>query len=101
LPKETTATESPNWASNLEPCDYQVDALAVCYCLPAKVLLADTNGVSQEVLKDVATFYEFVYDNVKAEVRVFANLVEEIEKEDESAGSLEQDDKRYKTLSKR
>jgi len=33
LPKETTAAESPNWASNLEPCDYQADALAVCYCL--------------------------------------------------------------------
>jgi len=24
-----------------------------------KVLLADTNGISQEVLKDVARFYEF------------------------------------------
>jgi len=23
LPKETIAAESPNWASNLEPCDYQ------------------------------------------------------------------------------
>jgi len=34
FPKETTAAESPNWASNLEPCDYQADTLAVCYCLP-------------------------------------------------------------------
>jgi len=33
LPKETTAAESPNWVSNLEPCDNQTDALAVCYCL--------------------------------------------------------------------
>jgi len=28
---------SSRWASNLEPYDYQADALAVCYCLP-KVL---------------------------------------------------------------
>jgi len=29
LPKEKTVAESPNWASNLEPCDYQADDLAV------------------------------------------------------------------------
>jgi len=27
LPKETTAAESPNWASNLEPYNYQADTL--------------------------------------------------------------------------
>jgi len=26
LAKKTTAGESPNWASNLEPCDYQAYA---------------------------------------------------------------------------
>jgi len=31
--KETTAAENPNWELNLEPCDYQADALAVCYCM--------------------------------------------------------------------
>jgi len=34
LPKETTAIENPDRASNLEPDDYQADALAVCYWLP-------------------------------------------------------------------
>jgi len=28
---ETTETESPDWASNLESYDYQADALTVCY----------------------------------------------------------------------
>jgi len=35
LPTETTTAESPDRASNLEPYNYQADALAVCYCLPA------------------------------------------------------------------
>jgi len=34
LPKETTAAEGLDRASNLEPYDCQADALAVCYCLP-------------------------------------------------------------------
>jgi len=29
LPKEITAVESPNWALNPEPCDYQADALSI------------------------------------------------------------------------
>jgi len=39
LPKETTAAESPNWALNLEPCDYQADALAVCTCIHSACIL--------------------------------------------------------------
>ena len=64
-----------------------------------KVLLADTTGVSEDVLKDVSRFYELDHDNLKAEVRVFANLAEEIEKKDEISSSLGQDDKIYKSLS--
>jgi len=35
VPKETTVAESHkhNWESNLEPCNYLADALAVCYCV--------------------------------------------------------------------
>jgi len=63
------------------------------------VLLADTRGVSQEILEDVAQFYEFDQDNLKAELRVFANLVKEVEQEKGSATDPGQgDSKRYKTL---
>jgi len=40
LPKETTVAESPDRASNLEPYDYQADALAVSYFLPFKTFEA-------------------------------------------------------------
>ena len=67
-----------------------------------KVLLADTKGVSQDILEDVARFYELDQDNLKAELRGFANLVKEIEKEEGSVTVPEQGDtKRYKTLCKR
>ena len=63
------------------------------------VLLADTRGVSQEILEDVAQFYEFDQDNLKAELRVFANLVKEVEQEKASATDPGQgDSKRYDTL---
>ena len=64
------------------------------------VLQADTRGVSQElILEDVAQFYEFEPDNLKADLRVFANLVKEVEQEKASVTDPGQGDpKRYKTL---
>jgi len=40
-----------------------------------KVLLADSEGVSQVILKDVANYYDIDQGNLKVELRVFANLV--------------------------
>jgi len=63
-----------------------------------KVLLADTTGISEEVLKDVSRFYELDHDNLKAEVRIFSILAEQMEKKDEISSLLGQDDKIYKSV---
>jgi len=41
LPKETTVAEGPDQELNLEPYNYQADALAFCYCLPTRAFLVD------------------------------------------------------------
>ena len=67
-----------------------------------KLLLADSRGVSQAILEHIARFYELDQDNLKAELRVFGNLVKEIEREEAIDTLPEQgDDKRYKILCRR
>ena len=67
-----------------------------------KLLLADSRGDSQAILEHIARFYELDQDNLKAELRVFGNLVKEIEREEAIDTLPEQgDDKRYKILCRR
>lgn len=66
------------------------------------VLLADNiTSVSQTALEQVSQFYDLDKDNLKAELRVFTNLLKEKEKEQSGVIAQGEEEKGYKILCKR
>ena len=66
------------------------------------VLLADNiTSVSKTALEQVSQFYDLDKDNLKAELRVFTNLLKEKEKEQSGVIAQGEDEKGYKILCKR
>ncbi len=66
------------------------------------VLLADNiSSVSQTALEQVSEFYDLDKDNLKAELRVYTNLMKQKEKEQSGVTVQGEDDKGYKILCKR
>lgn len=65
------------------------------------VLLADSiSSVSQAALEQVSQFYNLDKDNLKAELRIYTNLMKQKEKEQSGVTVQGEDDKGYKILSK-
>ena len=66
------------------------------------VLLADSiSNVSQTALEQVSQFYDLDIDNLKAELKVFTNLLKEKEKEHGGITAQGEGDKGYKRLCNR
>ena len=66
------------------------------------VLLANNiTSVSQTALEQVSQFYDLDKDNLKAELRVFTNLLKEKEKEQSGVIAQGEEEKGYKILCKR
>ena len=66
------------------------------------VLLADNiSSVSQTALEQISQFYDLDKNNLKAELRVYINLMKQKEKEQSGVTLQGENDKRYKILCKR